>query len=148
MHDFLGNAVEVGDEISIPCKIIEVVESDTCNIRVQPVNQPDRNRIEDFWTIAGCCFKDIKKGMTFGLAIEAMKQGLKVARTGWNGKGMFLYYVPENEYPASTEIALAYYDGGMVPYGDYIAMKTADENVVPWLASQTDILAEDWVIVD
>jgi len=43
--------------------------------------------------------------MNFGQAIEALKQGKKVTRTGWNGKGMFLYYVPAAEYPAMTEIA-------------------------------------------
>ena len=85
--------------------------------------------------------------MTFGLAIEAMKKGNRVARRGWNGKGMFLYLVPENSYPAQTEAAKQEF-GDMVPYGAYIAMKTAQGNVIPWLASQADVLAEDWYIVD
>lgn len=97
--------------------------------------------------------------MNFGKAIEALKEGHMVARSGWNGKGMFLYYVPANSYPAQTDIAKAYWkdkqpprgdnvaSAVMVPYGAYIAMKTAQENVVPWLASQTDVLAEDWSIV-
>lgn len=84
---------------------------------------------------------------SFGVALHYMKKGKKVARMGWNGKGMFLYHVPANEYPAVTEIAKACF-GDTVPYGAYIAMKTAQNNVVPWLASQTDILAEDWCIVD
>ncbi len=87
-------------------------------------------------------------GLDFGLAIKALKSGKKVARSGWNGKGMFLYYVPENEYPAQTQIAKETFTSGMVPYGAYIAMKTAQDNVVPWLASQTDVLAEDWCIVE
>jgi len=86
-------------------------------------------------------------GMSFGLAIEAMKKGHKVARAGWNGKGMFLYYVPENQYRAVTPAARQTF-GSMVPYGAYIAMKTVQENVVPWHASQTDMLADDWAIVD
>lgn len=85
--------------------------------------------------------------LSFGNAIEALKEGKKVARAGWNGKGMFLYYVPENSYPAQTEAARQTF-GNMVPYGAYIAMKTAQNNVVPWLASQTDVLAEDWCIAD
>jgi hypothetical protein len=96
--------------------------------------------------------------MNFGSAIEALKSGLKVARSGWNGKGMFLYYVPANSYPAQTEAAKAFFfgkkEGGnlggpiMVPYRAYIAMKTVDDDVVPWLASQTDMLADDWEIID
>lgn len=86
------------------------------------------------------------ENLTFGEAIDALKEGNKVARGGWNGKGMFLYHVPENSYPAITDIAKETFPSGQVPYGAYIAMKTAQDNVVPWLASQTDVLAEDWVI--
>lgn len=85
--------------------------------------------------------------MNFGEAIEALKAGHKVARAGWNGKGMFLYYVPANSYPASGNklgTMTGIFPDDMVPYGAYIAMKTAQDNVVPWLASQTDVLAEDW----
>lgn len=85
--------------------------------------------------------------LSFGTAITAMKLGKKVARDGWNGKGMFIYHVPENSYPAVTDIAKETF-GSIVPYGAYLAMKTAQNNVVPWLASQTDILADDWAIVD
>lgn len=86
--------------------------------------------------------------MNFGLAIEAAKKGKKIARAGWNGKGMFLYHVPAAAYPPSTEVAKVAFNGENVPYGAYIAMKTAQGNVVPWLASQTDILADDWYIVE
>ncbi len=99
--------------------------------------------------------------MSFGHAIVALEAGYKVSREGWNGKGMFLYYVPANSYPAQTDAAKDYWADRqppkssdaqgeeapiMVPYGAYIAMKTAQENVVPWLASQTDVLAKDWGI--
>jgi hypothetical protein len=61
---------------------------------------------------------------------------------------MFLYYVGADSYPAKTDVAKGYFGAdALVPYRDYIAMKTVDENVVPWVASQTDILAEDWQIV-
>lgn len=86
--------------------------------------------------------------MNFGKAIEALKQGKKVTRKGWNGKKMFLYYVPEGLYPARTDAAKSIADeNGKVQYGPYIAMKTAQGNVVPWLASQTDMLSEDWEVV-
>lgn len=87
--------------------------------------------------------------VNFGEALEALKQGEKVAREGWNGKGMFLYYVPANKYPYTTAIGKSIADEeGNVEYGAYIAMKTAQGNVVPWLASQTDVLALDWVVLD
>lgn len=80
--------------------------------------------------------------MNFGQAIEAMKNGKKVARAGWNGKGMYLYLA----------------DGGLLteaigddsfPFTDSIVMKTTDDKYcIGWLASQTDMLAEDWKIVE
>ncbi len=87
--------------------------------------------------------------LTFGKAIDSLKNGEKVAREGWNGKNMFLYYVPANKYPYTTVIGKTIADAeGNVEYGAYIAMKTAQGNVVPWLASQTDVLAEDWIILN
>lgn len=68
--------------------------------------------------------------MHFGQAIEALKAGGAVARNGWNGKGMWLkLQVPD----AGSKMSLP-----------YIYMFTADQNLVPWLASQTDVLADDW----
>lgn len=88
--------------------------------------------------------------MDFGEAIRHLKQGFKVAREGWNGKGMFIYYVPAASYPAQRNergTMLEIFPDDMVPYRDYLAMKTAQNDVVPWLASQSDVLSEDWLIV-
>lgn len=85
----------------------------------------------------------------FGSAIYLLKSGKKVMRKGWNGKAMFLYYVPAASYPMqrnSLETMAGEFEGDLVPYGAYIAMKTAQNNVVPWLASQTDVLATDWCL--
>jgi len=87
--------------------------------------------------------------MDFGEAIAALKAGDRVTRAGWNGRGMFLYYVPAASYPAQRNergTMLGVFPDDMVPYRDYIAMKTVDNNVVPWVASQTDVLASDWEI--
>lgn len=74
--------------------------------------------------------------MTFGEAVEILKAGGKVARSGWNGKGMHLYL----ERP--REIA------GCVIYEPCIVMYTAQGRHQPgWLASQSDILADDWSVV-
>lgn len=83
--------------------------------------------------------------MDFGAAIMALKAGRRVAREGWNGKGMFVYLVPAASYPAQRGAAKAWAgDDAMIPYRAYLAMSTVDGDVVPWVASQTDILAEDW----
>lgn len=88
----------------------------------------------------------------FGTAIKLLKDGQAVARSGWNGKGMFLYLVPANAYMPTTAIGEKIADQancyGHVPYLPYIAMRTVDGSVVPWLASQTDVLADDWTVVD
>ncbi|MES2348331.1 MAG: DUF2829 domain-containing protein [Pseudomonadota bacterium] len=87
--------------------------------------------------------------MTFGLAIEALKRGDTVARTGWNGAGMFVYLVPANAYPAQTGAAKAYFgEGALVPYGAYFALVGVDGIVRTWVPSITDALAEDWAIVN
>lgn len=86
--------------------------------------------------------------LSFGHAIEALKAGEKVTRSGWNGKGMFLYHVPANAYPAQTAIAKKHWgEDAKVPYRAYIAMKTVDNDVQVWTASQTDVLANDWMIL-
>lgn len=87
--------------------------------------------------------------LTFGLAVDAMKLGLRVARSGWNGKGMFLYFVPAASYPARTGAAKRFFGAdAMVPYRAYIAMKTVRGDVVTWAPTVSDALAEDWYILE
>lgn len=87
--------------------------------------------------------------MYFGEALLALKTGEKVARSGWNGKGMFLFLVAGATFKVSRPPLLGIFpEGTEVNYLPHIDMKTADDKVVPWLASQTDVLAEDWAIVE
>lgn len=72
--------------------------------------------------------------MNFGQAIEAMKAGKKVAREGWNGKGMHIALQVPDEHSKMRK--------------PYIYMCPVDGELVPWLASQTDILAEDYTVVE
>lgn len=96
--------------------------------------------------------------MTFGQAIEALKLGSKVARTGWNGKGMWIVLMPSLILPPySTQQPgpkvndrTAKHIGEDTPLESqpYIVMWTADQKWQPgWLASQADILADDWIIL-
>ena len=108
--------------------------------------------------------------MNFGQAIEALKAGKRVARMGWNGKGMFIFQTPGDELevgfiidkvislPQSVKDFFRAKDEKQLPseqgltkvkFGAYLCMYAADGSIVNgWLASQTDMLAEDWCIVE
>lgn len=77
--------------------------------------------------------------MTFGEAVKKLNDGWRVARAGWNGNGMWLLLVDEwkvgDHWVDSFETL------------PFIGVKTADNKFVPWFASQTDILASDWEVV-
>ena len=88
----------------------------------------------------------------FGMALEALKRGKAVARKGWNGKGMFITLQNGSEVEGNNmrnKPAKKYYGDCKAKICPHIDMKAADGSyVVGWLASQTDLLAEDWDIID
>jgi hypothetical protein len=92
-------------------------------------------------------------GMPFGLAIEAMKKGAKVARAGWNGKGMWLIMVPGTKAVNFTEgspyMKAGLTHGEILPHIDmYTVNSEGRRAMLPgWLASQTDMLSDDWAII-
>jgi hypothetical protein len=110
------------------------------------------------------------KPMNFGQAIEAMKDGKMVQRSGWNGKGMFIFQRPADKINIRTVVdhvkslpksVKDYFDKqddrtnpgefglAEIEFTAYFCMKAADGSIVNgWLASQTDMIAEDWVILD
>lgn len=81
--------------------------------------------------------------MTFGKALEELKMGNKVARKGWNGKGIFIELQRPDEFSKMTHPYI---------YIDTTGLQTDNESApkdrVPWLASQTDMLSEDWYVVE
>lgn len=84
--------------------------------------------------------------MNFGDVIAGLKVGRRYARTGWNGKSMFIFLVPGSTFTVNREPLLSILgEGTRVEYHAHIDMRTAQGYVVPWLASQADMLAEDWV---
>lgn len=87
------------------------------------------------------------EGMTFGEALELLKEGQRVQRIGWKGKDMFLYLVRGTQFEVNrAPLDGIYPKGTMVRYLPHIDMRTADGDHVPWLASQSDILGDDWQI--
>ena len=83
--------------------------------------------------------------MNFSVALAVLKEGGRVRRTGWNGLNMFLYLVPGSEFTVNRAPLLGIYpEHAKVKYAPHIDMRTADGTLVPWLASQTDLLSDDW----
>ena len=90
-------------------------------------------------------------GMSFGLAIEAVKKGHRIARAGWNGKGMFVVYqkgYPEG-IPCNKQTAEAWgmNEGDLFVCNPYLQIKNVNGSHSMWVASINDILADDWEIV-
>lgn len=91
----------------------------------------------------------------FAVALRMLKQGKRVARQGWNGKDTWLALspgtpsLPAEKFWAGPNRAFAEQNGGAAEVLPSITMKTADDKIVMgWLASQTDLLADDWFILD
>lgn len=83
-----------------------------------------------------------------GWAVKQMHNGEKVSRSGWNGKGMFLYLVPGSTFAVNRAPLLGIYLAGTeINYLPHVDMRTATGEIVPWLCSQTDLLATDWGVV-
>lgn len=101
--------------------------------------------------------------LTFGQAIEAAKEGKLISRAGWNGKGMYVFQRPADEILISAVVKIkslpeavketfrnkTFDEGVTVKFTAYLCMKAADGSIVNgWLASQTDMLANDWGIIE
>lgn len=92
--------------------------------------------------------------LNFGQALEALKNGRRVSREGWNGRGMYLWFLPaakvKAEWCREPHLkAVAEANGGEIEALGSIRMMTAQKQVLTgWLASQSDMLAEDWTLLD
>lgn len=83
--------------------------------------------------------------MNFSDALNNIKAGVRMAREGWNGKGMFVFLVPGSTFNVNRPPLLGIYpEGTPITYHSHIDMRTADGQIVPWLCSQPDMLADDW----
>jgi hypothetical protein len=87
--------------------------------------------------------------LTFSEALEHIKAGRKVSRAGWNGRGQFIFLVPGSTFKVNRPPLLGIYpEGTEIDYHPHIDMRNAQGQIVPWLASQGDLLAEDWFILE
>lgn len=87
-------------------------------------------------------------GLTFGLAVDALKKGEKLARSGWNGKGMFVFLVNGSTFNVSRAPLLGIFpEGTEINYRPHIDIKNVDGSISTWVPSIGDVMAEDWLIV-
>lgn len=87
-------------------------------------------------------------GLDFGAAVLALKAGQKVAREGWNGRGMFVFLVPGSVFKVNRPPLLGIYpEGTEITYRPHINIKNVDGTIATWVPSITDLMAEDWQVV-
>lgn len=93
-------------------------------------------------------FDEENRKFSFSAALVLIKNGERVCREGWNGKDMFIFLVPGSTFIVNRPPLLGIYPKGTeINYHAHIDMKTANGQVVPWVASQTDLLATDWMLI-
>lgn len=85
-------------------------------------------------------YRDVEKGCTFGHAVELLKSGFRMTRKGWNGKGMYITLVSGENW------AMDKHENTVCEKRDWLGIKTVDNQFMPWVPSQSDVLAEDWVL--
>ncbi len=90
-----------------------------------------------------------RKNLNFSQALNHVKKGGKAQRANWNGKAMFIFLVGGSTFKVNRKPLLGIYkEGTVIEYRSHIDMVTADGSVVPWLASQSDLLENDWCTVE
>lgn len=145
---YRGWAAPKGEDQSVPGYLVEYMDGG-------PANHPDhagyigwspREQFDNAYRLL--------VGLSFGMALEAMKLGNRVARTGWNGSGQWVCRgegnpaLPAEQFWNSHTHAFALMNGGTAPVLPYFILKTAQGAIMMgWSPSQSDALAEDWEIV-
>lgn len=89
--------------------------------------------------------REIGTAHGIGWAVKQMHNGSRVRRSGWNGKGMFIFLVPGSVFKVNRAPLLGIYpEGTEINYHSHVDLKNSDGQIVPWNASQGDLLAVDW----
>ena len=96
-------------------------------------------------------YRDIEgdtQALNFGDAVHLLKEGKKLARAGWNGKGMFVFLVVGSTFNVSRAPLLGIFpEGTQINYKPHIDIKNVDGSISTWVPSIGDVMAEDWLVV-
>ena len=100
----------------------------------------------------------MESNLNFGQAIEALKEGKRISREGWNGKGLFVFMQVPSEIgfdiiPKMQSLPQSVKDefakrGGAISYSNQMAIVNPNNNINSWVASSSDTFATDWCILD
>ena len=135
-------------------------QGDLLDIReTQRVEYTISNLLSNEWIIAdekNCPVLGGEAPFSFGDAIKYMKRGVRVARKGWNGKGMYVFYAFDFEFGTKADLSEfnpteepECREENAVGVCDCLVLRTTDKKLQPgWLASQNDMLAEDWMLAE
>lgn len=146
-NSYKGDVMKVID-VSLPfvslkrdCGLVSTINLDTRNVILAELSaeyvEANSRVKEEAPTI----------GMNFSRALNYIQKGQLLQRSGWNGKNMFVFLVDGSEFKVNRKPLLGIFpEGSSVKYHAHIDMKTANGEIVPWLASQSDMLANDWQI--
>lgn len=141
-----GYWVKENGTITMHCKdgsVVPFLETDDIFVDLDNIVADDWELLED------CDVKDLNiTTFTFGEALSNLKRGKKVTRKGWNGKNQFIFLIKGTELQDALKYGYGEYEGEPV-ITSAIAIKTASNQIqVGWLASQSDMLSEDWKLVE
>ena len=142
LPEWKGYWVKEGDTVKMYCK-----NGDVLDIReTQDVFYTLSNIASNDWEVVGECTRDLVKTFRFGEAIRNLKAGKRVARQGWNGKNQYIELAANISYKnaAGTIVNCEHEAIG----NNAIAFVGTSGVQMGWLASQADMLAEDWVLVE
>ena len=141
----------IPDTTITTCLITMVNGYDVLGFSVLGQKYAYENAYEKIWPLEGYLLQEnlskvnSETMMDIGAARQSLLAGEKVSRSGWNGKGMYLMWVDPTQWGVSPALQAACSDASEGRYG-FIMMKTADGKMIPWLCSQADLMASDYVI--
>ncbi len=140
-NDFRGWILPADEDGSDEGYLVEYLDGGTANTPAYSgyVSWSPKEVFEKAYKASG--------SLSFGHALELLKQGKKVTRKAWDGANQFVYYVKAAEYRPCTTAMLMEFKGHTVPYRAYLAIKTTQGDIATWAPSCSDALAEDWCIV-
>ena len=90
----------------------------------------------------------MKKLFNFSVTLDRLNQGMKLTRSGWNGKGMFIFLVQSSTFLVNRPPLIEIFpEGTVMNYNAHIDMKMVNGDIMVWTPSQDDLLANDWYVV-
>ena len=147
-----GNVLGIALMIHMPTGETEIIENPNVTAKLAYIQRAYNddlvlNTCPDIW-IEDYGLVHTNDTMDFGTAIQNLKNGARIARQGWNGKNMYVFLAEGQSIEFTTPADMSEFKDQEVEVSDMMVLRTAQGTLQPgWLATQSDILAEDWYVV-